>query len=139
MSTINLQAEYISSTGRYAETCGVCCRKPELCGGAATGMGRMNGIRLTTGIRHSEPVCGDCLQLLILGDWAGLERLVFEYQAQDWTRWEAIIRRRRARKVARNIAHWNRDLFANLADPNDAPREQDENPNDGRPERNVNR
>lgn len=107
-------ADYIASAG---DLCGVCARRD------AYAIGRVTGVTLTTGRRYSAPACEHCTLLLLTGDWRGLERLVFEYQAQAWTLWESLVHRRRARRVARNIARWNAGFFSNLADPNDALKE----------------
>lgn len=121
-AVVELTAEYLGSTGRYSEECGVCCRTAAFCDGASLAVGRITGVRLSTGMRHSVAVCADCAALVLAGDWAGLERLVVQYQAAEWRWWTAPRHRRRARTVAQQIAAWNEQLFANLADPNDAPR-----------------
>lgn len=107
------------SIASLGEKCDVCLRE------GAFAVGRMSGVVLTTGVRYSAPVCDECMQLLFTGDWDRLERLVFQYQASDWTFWESVVHRRHARQVARKIASLNRKLFDNLlSDPDDAPRER---------------
>ncbi len=104
-TAIDAQVDSIASVG---DECEVCCRH------GAFAVGRINGTRLVNGFRHSAAVCDDCLPIVLTGDWPALERLVFQYQASDWSLWGAIVRRRRARKVARRIALLNASLFRDI-------------------------
>lgn len=121
MSTdvIDKQVAYISGAG---EKCGVCLRED------AFAIGRMSGVTLTTGVRHSAAVCSDCVLIILTGRWELLESLVFGYQAQDWTAWEAITHRHRARRVARSVARFNARLFADIT-PEPSARTNDHAPN----------
>lgn len=94
------------------ETCGVCLN-PD-----APALGRVSGVRLTTGYRHSEPACGACIQYLWRADWAGLEAYILAFLASDWTWREAYQHGWNARQTARRLATCNRTLFANF-EPDD--------------------
>jgi hypothetical protein len=95
-------------------SCEVCCRQVPTIGRIDTNY-TDHDEATDRWIRHSEAVCADCVPLLFACDWAGLEQLVFEYQGSQWTWWEAIVHRRRARRVARRITAINRELFGYLA------------------------
>ena len=95
-------------------SCAVCCRAVPTIGRIDTDYTE-HDLRTGRWVRDSQAVCADCVPLLFASDWAGLERLVFDYQGSEWTWWEAIVYRRRARKVARFITGVNREFFGYLA------------------------
>ena len=101
------------------KACEVCCRvlahAPE-----AVAIGYLparDDARTVGGYRISAATCGDCMSLVLAGDWAGLEALVFDYMTSDWTRWDRLVdpfRRRPARRTARSIAAMAASLFGHL-------------------------
>lgn len=51
--------------------------------------------------RVLHPVCADCALTVLSADWDGLEARVLAYQLDDTTRWQRIVRHRKARRTAR--------------------------------------
>lgn len=95
--------------------CGVCCRRLDAAPDAASA--GFLPLRFVGAVgRTGVPACPSCALLVFAGDWAGLEGLVFDYLASEWTWWERITRRRRARRTSATIRGCAERLFGHMSE-----------------------